>query len=55
MTLLAHAGGTGWDEIALAIAPFILAGVIFVVGQRRVEHHGEHELQPAPVERTHQP
>jgi hypothetical protein len=55
MNFLAHAGGTGWDEILLAIAPLIIAGVIFVLGQRRAQHRAEHELSPAPIESTHHP
>ncbi len=34
MNLIAHAGGTGWDEIVLALAPFLVAGLVFVIGQK---------------------
>ena len=42
MLLLSHAGGTGWDEIVLALLPFFLAATVFVVGQRRLRRNESH-------------
>ena len=35
MSLLAHAGGTGWDEVTLAAVPFLISGAVFVLARSK--------------------
>jgi hypothetical protein len=34
-TLVAHAGGTGWDEVLLFATPIVLLVVLQVLGRRK--------------------
>ncbi|MEM7093637.1 MAG: hypothetical protein AAF567_11600 [Actinomycetota bacterium] len=52
MTWLAHAGGTGWDEIVAGAAPWIVALGVFVVGRRHLAARsgaGEYVARQAEV------
>lgn len=42
MTVVAHAGGTGWDEILLVVLPFAISATIFCCALR-VNKGAEHE------------
>ncbi len=53
MNVLAHAGGTSWDEILLAGLPFAMSGAIVVLVRAhstRVnrEHLWRRDTQPGP-------
>jgi len=50
--LLAHVGGTGWDEILLLIAPLVIAPIMLVVSSRwRTDYDDEPDPdEPHPDE-----
>lgn len=33
--LVAHAGGTGWDEVAVFVVPIVILVILQVVGRRK--------------------
>ncbi len=35
MNVLAHANGTGWDELLLTVTPFLLSATVFVLAKKR--------------------
>jgi hypothetical protein len=47
--LVAHAGGTGWDEIVVFLLPVVVLGVLQFVGRRK-RAAAEETGQDAPVE-----
>jgi len=47
-TFVAHAGGTGWDELLLMGLPLLLAAAIYAVGSRQLRD----EPLTVPVDET---
>ncbi len=36
MNILAHANGTGWDELLLTATPLLLSATVFMVAKKRL-------------------
>jgi hypothetical protein len=47
MNILAHANGTGWDEIVLTTAPLLLSLTIFIAAKRRPASSGSSNSEVA--------